>query len=225
MNCLQYCRLSWVLVILSGFSGPLEAQSVAGIYVVQETKVTPGGFYNVIPTAYLLFKDGSIYGNFLVSRYHLDISQSKLSEPKKWGTWKKEVGIITITWGDGDIDQWHKWYVGEPATTGETLDGRFYTVSGGGNVAYGGTITYGSIKTISFNHQGQFTLIEHLEGVNASSDIYNHQTKSGTYSLDRHTIELRYNNGKLEQRAFYFYHGKDNFGIGGIKNVFSPRKK
>jgi len=109
--------------------------------------------------------------------------------------------------------------------SGETINGSFYTVSGGGNVANRGTITYGSIKTIRFNDQGEFTVAEQVKGVNASSEIFSHKTKSGTYSLDRHTIELRYNDRKVERRAFYFYHGRDNFGIGGIKNVFSPRKK
>ena len=204
-----------------------RGQSVAleGIYVVQKTTVTPGGFYNVIPTAYLLFDDGSIYKNFLVSPDHLKINSSKLSEPDQWGTWKKIDNKISIRWNNGKTKEWDKWYVGKPAKDGELINGSFYTVSGGGNVAYGGTITYGSIKTITFKEQGQFTLLDITEGVNASQNLYRHQSKSGIYSLNGYSIELVYNDGKKEQRAFYFYHGRDNFGIGGIKNVFSPRKR
>ena len=190
---LQDYQPSWLLIILISFSFLVKAQSgvLEGIYVVQKTKITPGGFYNVVPSSYLLFKDGSIYLNFLVSPYHLDIAKSKQLEPDDWGKWKKTRAKITITWNDGDIDHWDKWYVGEPAKKGETINGSFYTVSGGGNVAYGGTITFGSIKNITFNDKGQFTLMEQVQGVNASSEIYSHETQSGTYSLDRHMIQLR----------------------------------
>lgn len=196
-----------------------------GIYVVNKTRMTPGDFYNVVPTAYVLFKNGIITSRFLEPPEELNIAELSKTEPKHWGKWKKTGSKIQIYWNDGNTDEWEKWFIGKPAKSGEQILGKFYRVSGGGNFAQGGTITYGTIKDISFNSKGQFTTVKNSQAVFPSSDIFEHESKSGSYKLNGHTIVLNYNNGQQERRAFYFYHGKNNFGIGGSQNVYSPRKK
>ena len=211
------------LFVSSSWATTIE--ELEGIYVVNKTKMTPGGFYNVIPTAYVLFKNGVITSRFMEPPEQLNIEKLSTAQPKNWGKWKKKGNKIQINWNDGDEDEWDKWSIGIPAKSGEKITGRFYRVSGGGNFAQGGTITYGMIKEITFNDMGQFTTVKNTQAVFPSSEVFEHESKSGRYKLYEHTIELHYNNGQQEKRAFYFYHGKNYFGIGGSQNVYSPRKK
>jgi hypothetical protein len=187
-----------------------------------------GGIYPVY-NPYVLFKNGDLYKEPLGSLASLDIAASKTAEPKKWGTWKMNGSQLVVYWPEEkpkyQNSTWEKssYKNVQPAKKGELLQGSFKSISGGGNTAMGGDLMIVMASNISFNSNGQFTLAK----VTGSSDnnwtTSSNSNEAGSYRLDGYAIELKYNNGKTEQRLFYFYpDSRQHFGIGG--NVYMPKR-
>jgi hypothetical protein len=209
--------------------GSVKAGDISSVVIHLEYSYGIGGAVYPEYVPYVLFKNGDIYEEPNVSLWDLDVSLSKAKEPKKWGVWRNNNGTLSITWtartGKNRTDSWDADSI-KPTNSpkkGEKIDGSFLTLSGGGNTALGGdTITYAS-NTIRFNSNGQFTLAKSSGATTSSTTAYSGRTDAGTYTLDNYTLELRFNNGKVERSFFYFYPDKrDVFGIGA--KVFTPRK-
>lgn len=211
----------------------LKPAELKGIAINLEYTIGVGG--GVIPTyePYLMLADGSIYSDPIISPYKFDVAKSKQLEPKKWGTWKAVGKTIVINWPSREKNRsetWEdNWFWARPATNGEKITGSYNTISGGGNTALGGNVMVVSAKDITLNKNGQFTMTSMGGGSNSgdmgvSSTAYAHKDAAGTYMLNGFSMELRYNNGQVEQRAFYFYpDSKDVFGIG--TRVYTSKSK
>jgi hypothetical protein len=193
-----------------------------GIYLHLEYGYGLGGI-TIEYRPYLMFKDGTVYKNLDTRPDKLDVTQSKQAEPKEWGTWKKQGDEIIIQW-PGDEDTWEKktWFVTVAAGKGEQIGGTYRSLSGLSNVQLGGDFTAISASSISFDGE-KFTYESTSGGGNSSVTAYGSQTKAGTYKLDGHTIEMKFNNGLTEKKFFYFYpDSKTVFGVGG--NYYVQRK-
>jgi hypothetical protein len=191
-----------------------------------------GGIYPVY-NPYILFKDGSIYKDPVEGLTIFNAAASRTAEPEKWGTWKISGTTLNLYWpGEKPKYQnssWEKssYYNISPAKKNETLEGSFKTLTGGGNTALGGDVLVVAAATITFSNDGKFTLAK-AAGVSSGRDIWeNTNSKSdeaGYYKLDQYSIELKYNNGKTENRFFYFYpDSRKHFGIAG--SVYMPKSK
>jgi hypothetical protein len=186
-----------------------------GIYLHLEYRYGLG--VEIYYRPHLMFKDGSVYKNLDTSPEKLDVAKSKQAEPAKWGTWKKQGNEITVAWNGGDTDTWKEktWFKTVPAGKGEQISGTYRSLSGLSNVQLGGDFTAISAKSLSFSGD-KFTYESTSGGGNSGVTAYNSQTKAGTYKLDGHTIEMRFNNGIVEKKFFYFYpDSKTVFGVGG----------
>ncbi len=177
----------------------------------------------IYPTynAYVLFNDGTIYQKPSVSLSELDVAASKRDESTKWGKWKLVNGTISIVWeartGKNRTGEWKKdtYKKVAAANKNEILTGTFRTISGSGNTALGGDVMITSTSTLTFNHNGQFTYAKVSGASDSAMQTYYKGTQGGTYSLNGYSIELRFNNGTIEKRFFYFYpDNRKYFGIG-----------
>lgn len=199
----------------------LTAAQIQGIYMHLETGFGVGGFVTQNYEAYLFLKDSTVYEYPNVPPYDLDVSASRQIEPKRWGRWKKQGSQLRIQESDGKTSTWDRWHVAVAAKPGEKLSGSFKSISGGGNVAFGGSSVVVSMKRITFSPKGQFRLESTGGGSDANVSAYSNKDLAGTYQLDQHVITLKFNNGQIERRFFYFYpDSKDTFGMGG--SVFVP---
>jgi hypothetical protein len=67
---------------------------------------------------------------------------------------------------------------------------------------------------VSFD-SNKFTFESIGGGSSDALTAYGSQSKAGTYELNGYSITLRFNNGTVEKKFFYFYpDSKDVFGIG-----------
>lgn len=192
-----------------------------------------GGAIYPVYNPYVLFKDGTICKNPVEGLNLFDAAASRTAEPKKWGTWKMSGDALVIYWPlekpKYQNSTWKKSSYKNilPAKKGETLEGSFKTLTGGGNTALGGDVLVVAAANITFSNDGKFTLAK-VAGVSSGRDIWeNTNSKSneaGYYKLDQYSIELKYNNGKTENRFFYFYpDSRKHFGIAG--SVYMPKSK
>ena len=204
----------------------LSSADIRGIVLHSESSYGVGGMLIFIYKPYILLSNGSLYEHPDISPNDLNVTQSRQSEPEKWGTWKLNGKTLTIVHGSksGAIGKPNEWTGGwtwaVPAKKNEKLTATYGSISGGGNTAIGGGSITVSSKYITFNNRGQFT----YETVGGGSyhdnsggvSAYSSRNTAGTYLLDGYTIELRFNNGKIQRQCFYFYNEGDQeiFGIG-----------
>lgn len=210
----------------------LKPAEIKGIAINMEYISGVGGGIYPSYEPYLLLTDGSIYDGPSVSPYHFDVAKSKQLEPAKWGSWKAVGKTMEISWPEkkDKSDTWEKnWFWARPATNGEKVAGAYKTISGGGNTALGGNVMVVSASNITFNKNGQFTMVSTSGGSNSgdfgvSSSAYAHKDGAGTYILNGYSLELRFNNGKVQQKSFYFYpDSKEALGIGTSAYVLSDK--
>jgi hypothetical protein len=209
------------------------AVSFHAVIMHLEYEAGMGGAIYPVYNAYILFKNGSIYKHPVISPADLDVASSKQTEPQKWGTWKIDADKLNVYWPlekpKYQNNTWEKSSYKNvlPAKKGETLEGSFKTLTGGGNTALGGDVLVVAAANISFNQQGKFTLAK-TAGVSSGSDVWentNSKTgETGTYTMDGYTIELKYNNGKTQRQFFYFYpDSRKHFGI--ANSAYMPKSK
>jgi hypothetical protein len=215
----------------------LKPAQIKGVVISLSYRMGVGGYMYGFYDPYLLLTDGSIYEDPRISPYQFDVAKSKQLEPKKWGTWKQAGEMILLSWPDKErprdrIDTFRKsWFWAKPATNGEKITGSYGTISGGGNTAFGGNVMVSSSANLTFNNSGQFTMLSVAGGTNSgdfgvSSTAYSSKEGAGTYLLNGYSIEMRFNNGKVQRQLFYFYpDSKDVFDIGGRDYTSSDDKK
>jgi hypothetical protein len=204
----------------------LRSQEINGILIHLEYNTTPDGKMVRIYKPYLVLNDGSIYSEPVVSPYSLDVVQSKQKEPKRWGTWKLKNNSFMVEWtARNETEKWFKnWFWATPSQKEEKLEGSFMTVNGIDNDALKSYDKAAGSRYIAFNNSGQFTLTTgNSTNVAVSASEFNKKNEAGTYTLNDYSIELRFNNGTVIRRIFYFYlQGKTHFGVGNA--VYVPKQ-
>lgn len=179
---------------------PLE-----GVYMEQTTGFGVGGMMTFEFDAYAVFKDGTITSNINTLS-----GQQSARNSKDWGRWSRAGNGFAVQWGNGKSSQLSgsTFYRTFPAQSGETLQGTYRSIGGGGNTALGGGVMTVDARSITFSPNGQFNTAQtqggSAPGVVASSSSKN----SGTYRLDGHVIEMRYADGRVVRSGFYFFPNK-----------------
>jgi hypothetical protein len=201
----------------------LKPAEIKGIVINAETGVGVGGMVLVEYRPYLLLQNGSIYRYPTVAPYDLDVAASKTAEPKKWGTWKLEGKTLVVTLPEKGVmktERWDDdWFWAKAPAANEKIKGAYMTIGGGGNTAMGGNMMISYSSNITFNDKGQFVMKKTAGGTNTDFDVststYSNSNAAGTYKLNGYSIELKYNNGQVLRKLFYFYpDSRTTFGIG-----------
>jgi hypothetical protein len=151
----------------------------------------------------LLLANGE-YCTFLdVPPADMNVAAHKKENPRTWGRWRRRRGKIeTLRERDIWIEE-PDW--GEPlapARPGEALSGTFSRGHGHGTMSF--------LEEIAFVPEGRFVrrrtanvaLSPSTAGVGGGKD------DRGTYRLDGRTIELRYESGAVERKAFHWGRAK-----------------
>lgn len=199
----------------------LKESNIQGIYICLKYGYGGiGGGVTVKYNPYLLLKDGSVYKNLNSSLMDLDVARSKQTEPNEWGTWKINGKTFSIQWNDGESDSWDdNWFKAFAAKAGDSLNGNYKSLSGGGNTSIGGDVMVVAFDRISFLPNGKF-IQNKGAGASTSNTATNSQNSAiGTYKINNHTIEFSYQDGRVVRQLFYFYPKKgektdETIGIG-----------
>lgn len=211
-------------------SAPVKSDgAVRGIILHKETKWS-GTLAMPYEAAYLMFNDGSTLMYVDDDPYTLDIAQSKRTN-KNWGQWKQAGTDIILTYnssnGGTQTEQWTKgrWRWAMPASNNDKIAGAFTAISIGGG--FTGAFS-GVAKNLTLNKAGQFALATstatNYKDASGSSGVYSNRDNAGTYVLKGFSIELHFNNGKVDKHSFYFFDSDKNmFGIG--KSIYTPDSK
>jgi hypothetical protein len=201
----------------------LKPAEIKGVVINAESGIGVGGMVTIEYRPYLLLQNGSIYRYPTVAPYDLDVAASKTAEPNKWGSWKLEGKTLAVTLPEKGVmktERWQgDWFFAKAPVANEKIKGAYMTIGGGGNTAMGGNTMIMYSSNINFNDKGQFTMKKTGGGTNTDFDVntttYSNSNAAGTYKLNGYSIEMRYNNGQVVRKLFYFYpDSREAFGIG-----------
>jgi hypothetical protein len=190
--------------------------------------------------AYLLLKDGSVHNGLPVPPQDMNVADSKKYDANRWGRWRKNGSGYEFAWGKGDgFKQMSRLNVVSPAQTNQRLQGTWGTswsvsTGGGGSWSFWG-VTLNSdgrfekyrrgghgasnpaaevAAGVVYDDEGSSSTVSgpNVGGGASSKSNKTKAVRSGTYSLNGYTMELRYGNGTVVRLPF-FLSGKDNPSI------------
>lgn len=181
----------------------------------------------VYPTyePHILFKDGSITDDWNEPpAAAADLPAWKKRNPRAWGRWTKSGNTMSIRWDDPrrKPETWEKWFVARPGTPGLRLDGRYQSLSGGGNTALGGDVASVAWRGYELRADGTVTSSGGAglssggsgTGVSVVTGARRPQ-QQGTYRIEGYTIQFDFG-GNASRAWFFLYPDSDRvIGIGG----------
>ncbi len=207
----------------AGVNKGIKPAQIDGVYLEQNTGIGVGGMVIIRYDPVLLLKDGWAYDGWKLTPADLDVALSRKFEPESWRRYERKGDQIRVQERDGKWSKFEKWSQVGPARPGDTLQGRFSSIGGGGNTAFGGNTMIAVVNSYTFKKDGTFKTDSSVSasGGNEATDpngppgvvATSQASSSGTYKLDGYTLELRYSNGRVERRAFLWFDEKKKDSI------------
>lgn len=206
----------------------VKTSAIAGIYMRLAPQMGYGGMMTMDYVPAVVFKDGTFYEDFDVPLADFDVAAARRERPNAWGKWRKQGGVTQVL---SEKRGWEKeeWLGPFPgAKPGETLSGRYFSFSGGGNTAMGGGTAYGVESDIRFSRDGRFTTGRATTLSSGTADVQilanNRSRSQGTYTLNGYTLTLKYDDGTVVRRSFVFMDTNGKQGGMYLDGVPYPRK-
>lgn len=223
----------FLIAIFFGLSCKLaNSQGVQRVALMLDYETGYGGYVYPVYNPYVFFRDGTVIKNPKVAIESLD-KKARDKSQGRWGKWRNAGNKVQIIWDgvgrNGKPQTSEKdWKSPEAysAGRGETLNGSWSSMSGGGNIAFGGNFGSFSLKNFTFRSDGRFTTEKTGGASDTNMTVYSKNDSAGKYSLNGYTLTLHFNNGKTTQ-LFFCYLGKDRdvFNIAGNNYTSAKSKK
>lgn len=188
---------------------PGLGSNVESLSLLLDYEAGYGGYVYPVHNPYVFFKDGKYVKEPKVPVEELDLDALTTEQAVSWGTWESNGDKVNLV--DRRNEDWEKDWPGAPAfpaKKGESLSGAFGSISGGGNLAVGGTVGVIAYSSMTFTPDGWFTNEKLSGGTNSDHAAFSRQTSAGRYELDGYMITLKFNNGDTK-RFFFCYYGTD----------------
>ena len=188
----------------------LSPSQIVGVYLNESYTSGVGGMVVLQYDPVLLLRDGTAYEDFDVPPTELNVASFKKAHPKSWGRWTKTASGYSVRFnGDNSSSDIKASFKVKPASAGQKLAGEYTSIGGGGNTALGGSVMVAYSDTYVFDRNGRFSG-ERAGGGNAPGVAVASSSKNaGTYTLSGYALRLKYNDGRVVRRLFYFYPDKD----------------
>lgn len=158
----------------------------------------------------VLFKDGNYWNIDDAPLEYTDFDVEKRGRSAEWGTWRKQGARYYLTDQTGASNDYllgTNFYQSHGAKqSGDFLNKRYKKVVFTAGLGPDGVSTFSSSR-YAFSPNGRFTTENVIGASGPSVAAGSDQTKSGTYTVQGHTIVLTYGDGRLIRRFFGFSSG------------------
>jgi hypothetical protein len=194
--------------ITSEASRAADGIETVGFYT--KTGYGYGGMVTYTPTPIVLFKSGDALYNIAALQLPGDLAAHRAAHPKDWTKWRRTGSAIEVVGKKG----WERISYNKTMdrlAPGFTLAGSYRNLSGGGNLAAGGTFGMASWKDLTFDAAGNFATGGGT-GVSDSGSVQSAGSKASTvistrlaaqrgrYEIAGYTLTLSYSDGHVERR-------------------------
>jgi hypothetical protein len=196
--------------------GTLKSNQITGVFLNESYTTGVGGMMIIQYDPILLLKDGSARRDLEIPPIDVNLAQDKAAHRADWGRWTRQGSKIKVKWSDGESDEVKASFKTRPAKPGETLKRAYSSMGGGGNTAMGGDVMTFYSNSYSFRGDGNFALAKSGGGSSSSISAGSSSKNGGRYRLDGHALTLRFNDGKVVRKLFYFYPNDNKSDVIGI---------
>lgn len=170
---------------------------------------------------YILFKNGEAWRHPQLPPQDVDIAKAKKVASADWGTWQRTGSVVVIRMPGGQDERYNATQLVryEAAPKNQHVEGSWHTTLSQVSHA-GGQSTVGvATNTLALHADGRFEW-ESSSGASfqngagsarAGGTFANSRpAQAGHYLIDGYTLELRYEDGRVERDLFYWAGGEGN---------------
>ena len=173
-----------------------------------KTGIGYGGMILSRPTPIVLFRSGEALYEMEALKFEGGLAAHKAANPDDWTKWRRSNGAIEVVGKKGwERIAYTKTMDRLPA--GFRLAGQYQRLSGGGDLAVGGTSAVAVWSTLSLDNAGNFvsgggsSAQASTEGAGSRATVVTAgraPDQYGRYSIEGYTLTLQYANGRVERR-------------------------
>jgi hypothetical protein len=155
-------------------AGPAPTLALEGLYLHLAYRSGMGGGVYPVYVPHVLFRDGTMTED--LSYYPAsatDIANWRRKNPRDWGRWTRAGNTIKIQWDDPKRkpDTWEKWFVARGGAAGQRLQGKYRSITGGGNTALGGDAMVVAWGTLDFQPDGTVMMASGAGASNSGANV------------------------------------------------------
>jgi len=199
----------------------IPAQQVEGVYHHWNWMMMLNAGMVDTGADYILFKNGEVWRNPLLPPQDVDIAKAKQVAAADWGTWQRTGRVVVIRMTGGRDERYDPTQLVryEAAPKNQRVEGSWHStlsqVSHVGGQSTAGVVT----NTLALHADGAFE----WAGVAGASFhngtdpgraggafMHSSPVRTGHYFIDGYTLELHYNDGRVERDLFYWAGGEGN---------------
>ena len=170
---------------------------------------------------YILFKNGEVWRHPQLPPQDVDIAKAKQVVSADWGSWQRTGRVIAIRMPGGHDERYDPTQLVryEAAPQNQRVEGSWHTtlsqVSAVGGQSTAGVVT----NTLALHADGTFewggfsgASFHDGTGSGRAGGNFTHSqpVRGGHYFIDGYTLELRYDDGRVERDLFYWAGGEGN---------------
>jgi hypothetical protein len=178
----------------------VAASDIDAVLVETFTTSGAGGMSFEGSKAILLLKNGDYCDQMDVTPADMNVAAHKQAHPGAWGRWRR-AGRKYEVLEDGKWKAADHWKLRlEPARPGQKLTGTFESVIATG-LASAAIV---SSSSLTFLPGSRFRRGRSVTTTTSSVAASSSEKNEGTYRLDGRTLELRFDDGRVDRRAFHW---------------------
>ncbi|MEM0987079.1 MAG: hypothetical protein AAGJ32_12605 [Pseudomonadota bacterium] len=164
-----------------------------------------GGFTYPVYTPVYLLKDGRLCRCTGVAPGEMTEATLSQASPGETGRWRAEGGGFSLQYRDGSDPEIVKSSLAKPAPLPKGgLVGRYTSVGGGGNVAFGGGAMTAQVEDLTFYPDGSFSETNFAYGSAPRVGAWSKRGTAGTFTVNDDTLTLLYRDGHTVKTSIYY---------------------
>lgn len=200
----------------------IPAQQVEGVYHHWNWMMMLNAGMIDTGADYILFKNGEVWRHPQLPPQDVDVSKAKQVAAADWGSWQRTGSVIVIRMPGGREERYQpaQFVRYEAAPRNQRVEGSWHTTLSQVSQAGGQSVSGVATNTIVLHADGGFEW-QGLSGASFQNGPAAARAGGGTftnsrpalvghYLIDGYTLELRYDDGRVERDLFYWAGGEGN---------------
>ena len=170
---------------------------------------------------YILFKNGEVWRHPQLPPQDVDVSKAKQVAAADWGSWQRAGSVIVIRMPGGHEERYQptQFVRYEAAPKNQRVEGSWHTTLSQVSNTGGQSVTGAATNTLVLHADGGFewrgfsgASFQNGTGAARAGGAFANSRPAhiGHYLIDGYTLELRYDDGRVERDLFYWAGGEGN---------------
>lgn len=199
----------------------IPAQQIAGVYHHWNWMMMLNAGMIDMGADYILFKNGEVWRHPQLPPQDIDVAKAKQVAPVDWGSWQRAGSAIVIRMPGGHDERYGPAQLVryEAAPKNQRVEGSWHTTLSQVSHAGGQSVSGVATHTLVLHANGGFEW-EGFSGASFQSGTGSARAggtfttsgpaHAGHYVIDGYTLELHYDDGRVERDLFYWAGGEGN---------------